>query len=165
MPAPDAASFRAAMGRLATGVTVVSTVVEGVDHAITANSVTSVSLEPPMALFCVQNDSRFAAAVLESGAWAFSVLSAHSQAAAEWFATRGRPTDAQMGAYCAPGRVARGPRTGCALLADALATVECRTVGVHPGGDHSIVVGEVESVAVLPPGGAPLLRYQGVYLS
>jgi flavin reductase len=56
-----------------------------------------------------------------------------------------------------------GPHTGAALLADATATIECRTWATYDGGDHTIVVGEVLATDVRRPGGAPLLHFHGAY--
>ena len=156
---PDVDLFRRAMGRFATGVTVVSTVAGGHDHAMTANAVTSVSLDPMLLLVCVERDARFHDAVVEAGVWGVSVLAADGRPTADWLATRGRPLHGQLD------RIAhhRGGETGVALLDGSLATFECRTTAVHPGGDHSIVVGEVVSVAAVEHAGDALLYYRGRY--
>ena len=73
--APD--DFRLVMSRFATGVTVVTCVQDGFDHAMTANSFTSVSLEPALVLVCVENDSRFHEAISSVDRWSVSVLEAH----------------------------------------------------------------------------------------
>lgn len=155
----DVDVFRRAMGRFATGVTVLSTVAGGHDHAMTANALTSVSLEPLLMLVCVEREARFHDAVVESGVWGVSVLAASGRPAADWLATRGRPLHGQLD------RIAhhRGAQTGVALLDAALSTFECRTTAVHPGGDHSIVVGEVVSVAAREHAGEALLYYRGRY--
>lgn len=155
---PDVGLFRRAMGRFATGVTVVSTLSGGHDHAMTANAITSVSLDPMLMLVCVERDARFHDAVLDAGVWGVSVLDAAGRPVADWLATRGRPLHGQLD------RIAhhRGS-TGVALLDGSLATFECRTTAVHPGGDHSIVVGEVVSVAAVEHAGDALLYYRGRY--
>jgi flavin reductase (DIM6/NTAB) family NADH-FMN oxidoreductase RutF len=134
------------MSNLATGVVVVTARVtdeDGVrDHAMTANTLTSVSLDPPMVLFCVQRTSRFHDAVLAAGAWAVNVLGEDLRSAAAWFATHGRPIGGQLGEY----RYATGRRSGAPVLSDAIASLECRTWATYPGGDHTIVVGEVQCV-------------------
>lgn len=159
MSHPSEAAFRAAMGRFVTGVTVVSTVVDGADHAMTANAVTSVSLDPPLVLHCVQLDSRFHDAVVAAGVWGLSLLSADSRGAAHWLATAGRPLDGQLD----PVPHHRGEVTGVALLDGSLATLECRTVASYPGGDHLIVVGEVVSIEVPQTVGDALVYYRGGY--
>ena len=140
---PDQALFRRAMGRFPTGVCVVTAVEGGrrtpLDHAMTASALTSVSVDPLLVLVCVETDARFHDAILEAGAWAVSVLDASARPVSPWLATRGRPLHGQLDRI--PFR--RGPLTGAALLGQATAWLECRTQAVHPGGDHSIVVGEV----------------------
>ncbi len=160
MPAAvDVALFRRAVGRFATGVTVVSTVVDGHHHAMTANAFTSVSLDPLLVLVCVENDSRFHDAVLERGEWGVSVLDDTARGTADWLATPGRPLIGQLD------RVPhhRGPITGVALMDQSLSTLECRTEGVYPGGDHVIVVGEVLGAALAPDERGPLLYHRSGY--
>src|SRR6187551_1696115 len=92
VPAPvDSDAFRRAVGHFATGVTVVTARVDGIDHAMTASAFTSVSLDPVLVLVCVDKEARFRDAVLESGQWGVSVLSVAGRQAADWFATKGRP--------------------------------------------------------------------------
>ena len=93
-----------------------------------------------------------------------SILGEADEKSARWLATRGRPLDGQLD------DVAHrpGPVTGAPVLDDALAVLECRTTAVHDGGDHSIVVGQVEGVADPPdPAGSaprgPLVHYSGAY--
>ena len=155
---PTRDRFRLAMGRFATGVTVLTTVTGGHDHAMTANAVASVSMEPMLVLACVEVDARFHDAVSEAGLWGISVLDAEQRPTADWLATQGRPLHGQLD------RVPhhRGS-TGVALLDGALATIECRTTDMHPAGDHSIVVGEVVSLGVAEHPGAALTYYRSRY--
>lgn len=155
----DVFAFRKAVGHFATGVTVVTTVVEGVDHAMTASAFTSVSLEPPLVLVCVDKEARFRDAVLESGHWAVSILAGDGRRAAEWLATRGRPLVGQLDRY--PHR--RGTATGSAVLELSLAWLECATSAVYDGGDHDIVVGRVLTLGLGGIEAAPLLYYRGRY--
>lgn len=156
---PDIDLFRRAMSRFATGVTVLTTRIRDVDYAMTASALTSVSLDPLLLLVCIEREGRFHDVVVEAGVWGISVLSSHDRAGADWLATRGRPLHAQLD------RIAHhpGPRTGVALLDEALSTFECRTTAIHPGGDHSIVVGEVVSVTTATHPGEALLYYRGRY--
>lgn len=158
---PDIDVFRRAMSRFATGVTVLTTRTRDLDHAMTANALTSVSLEPLLLLVCVEREARFYDAVLESGVWGISVLSGRDRPGADWLATRGRPLHGQLDRI--PHH--RGPQTGVALLDGALSTIECRTIAVHPAGDHSIVVGEVVSVTTAAHPGEALLYYRGRYVT
>lgn len=155
----DPGAYRRVAGRFATGVTIVTTRVDGTDHAMTVNAFTSVSLDPVRVLFCAEKVARFHEAVLRAGSWAVSVLSQDAEDASRWFATRGRPLAGQLDRW----KHSAGPHTGAAVLADALAAMECRTNAVHDGGDHSIVVGDVLGVSVPSPDGEPLLYYEGGY--
>lgn len=103
------AGFRDTMARFATGVTVVTCVQDGFDHAMTANSFTSVSLDPPLVLVSVEDDSRFHEALSAVGTWAVSVLAEHQKGRASWFATRGRPLVAQFDAARPTGASSGGP--------------------------------------------------------
>jgi flavin reductase (DIM6/NTAB) family NADH-FMN oxidoreductase RutF len=156
---PDTDAFRRAMGRFATGVSVLTTRTRDVDHAMTASAMTSVSLEPLLLLVCVEREGRFHDAVLEAGIWGISVLSGQDRPQADWLSTRGRPLHGQLD------RIPHhhGPVTGVALLDEALSAFECRTTAVHPAGDHSIVVGEVVSVASATHPGEALVYYRGRY--
>lgn len=156
-PASDL--FRQVVGRFATGVTIMTTRVGQLDHAMTASTFTSVSLEPLLVLVCVEKEARFHDAVLEAGVFGITVLSEHQRALAAWLATRGRPLHGQLD------RAAHtpGPQTGVALIDDGLANVEARVVGVHEAGDHSIVVGEVLGVALQDGRSGALLHYRGQF--
>ncbi|HEY9240937.1 MAG TPA: flavin reductase family protein [Streptosporangiaceae bacterium] len=155
----DDADYRRVAGRFASGIMVVSTTLDGADHAMTVTAFCSVSLRPPLVLFCAEKIARFHDTVLRTGTWAVSVLDEDAEKTARWLATRGRPLDGQLaGIEHFP-----GPVTGAPVLADALGVLECRTTAVHDGGDHSIVVGEVIGVAEPDPDGRPLLHYSGRY--
>ncbi len=156
---PTSAEFRGAASQFATGITVVTTLALGVDHAMTVNSFTAVSLDPALVLVCAERSTRFHDAVLTSRLWAVSVLPESGQATAAWLATKGRPLDGQLD------RVAhvRGPLTGAAVLLGSLATFECETYAEHDGGDHTIVVGRVLGVTVGDRETGPLVYHRGAY--
>jgi flavin reductase len=158
-PAVDPDQFRLAMGRFATGVTVLTTRSGDHDHAMTANAITSVSIDPLLVLVCVEVDARFHDAVTEAGIWGVSILGAHQRPVAQWLSKQGRPLHGQLD------RIAhhRGTATGVALLDGAMATIECRTTGVHPAGDHSIVVGEVVSLSSNEHPADALVYYRSRY--
>ncbi|SDI79126.1 flavin reductase family protein [Nonomuraea jiangxiensis] len=155
----DPETYRKVIGRFATGVAIVTTRLGDVDHAMTVNSLTSVSLDPLLVLFCAEKVSRFHGAVLEAGVWGVSVLPASMEDASRFYAHRGRPLNGQL---------ARWPhhrgKSGVALFDGAIATVECATTAVHDGGDHSIVVGGVTALGT-PSEGAPLIYHGGRYKS
>lgn len=152
--------LRQAMSFFASGVSIASTVADGRDHAMTANSLTSVSLDPALLLVCVQQDTGWHDAVLDSGVWGISLLGGESRAAAGWLSTGGRPLRGQLDRI--PHH--RG-ESGVALLDGALATLECRTRQTHEAGDHTIVVGDVVSVHVPATPDDPLVYYRSGYRS
>jgi flavin reductase (DIM6/NTAB) family NADH-FMN oxidoreductase RutF len=158
-PSVDPALFRRVAGRFATGVAIVTSVVDGADHAMTVNAFASVSLDPLLVMFCPEKIARFHDLGLDAGEWAVSVLSEGMRDASQWFATRGRMLDGQLQGW----DHVRGPVTGAAIFSDAVAALECRTHAVHDAGDHSIVVGEVLSLHVPSPDARPLIFYGGGY--
>lgn len=153
------AGFRAAMGRLPSGVDIVTTVLRGADHAMTVDTLTSVSLDPLMVLICVDTGSRFHHAVLESGVFAVSVLAAEQESASVWFATKGRALEGQLDQH----PHTRGVHTASALLTGAAAHLECRVSARYPAGDHTIVVAHVVSAAVAGDDAPALVHYRGRY--
>jgi flavin reductase (DIM6/NTAB) family NADH-FMN oxidoreductase RutF len=155
---PSSDVYRLAVGRLATGVTIVSSRLGGIDHAMTANAVASVSLEPLLLLVCVEREARFHDAIVDSGVWGVSILPSTARATADWLATRGRPLHGQLDRV----PTHRGV-TGVALLDESLATLECESTDTYAGGDHTIVVGRVISVEISDRPGDALLYYRGRY--
>lgn len=149
------AEFRAALGRFASGITIMSTLQDGVAHAMTASAFTSVSLDPPLVLVCVDKGVRMHAAVHECGYWAMSVLAADQQPIAERFARSGRDLYTQFEGIA----TVAGPKTGCPVVEGALSWLECRTWATYDGGDHTIVVGEVLSLGVAESGDHGALIY------
>ena len=163
---PTADEFREAVSRFATGITVVTCVVDGFDHAMTANAFASVSLDPLLVVVSVERDSRFHEAVSQAGQWGVSILRADAEPSARWLATKGRRLEGQLE------RVShhRSPTIGVAWLDQSLATLECRTVETLKAGDHDLVVGEVATIVVTEPGRPddaggldPLLYFQRHY--
>lgn len=155
----DPLLFRRAAGLFATGVTVVTTRVDGVDHAMTANSFTSVSLDPVLVLVSVDKTARWHAAVAQAQIFGVNVLAGDQAETSRLFATRGRSLDAREAGLA----VHDGPVTGVLLLDGALATFECSVKDTHDAGDHTLVVGAVLAVDVAAPDGDPLLFYGGGY--
>jgi len=154
----DQAAFRRAAGQFPGGIVVVTT---SAGHAMTVSAFASVSLEPPLVLFCAEKIARFHDAVLAAGAWAVSILAEDGEKTANWLATRGRPLHGQLDEL--PHHP--GPVTGAPLLDGALATLECLTFAVYDGGDHSIVVGQVAAAdsPAGPPLRGPLIHHAGRY--
>lgn len=149
--------FRTVAGRFATGIAIVTTHGDGVDHAMTVNAFTSVSLDPLLVLICVEKVARFHSAVIAAGEWGVSVLGEDGEEASRAFATRGRVIEGQLDRWAH-----RRGSLGLPLFDSAIATLECRTTAVHDGGDHSIIVGEVVS-AGLPSEAEPLIYHRAHY--
>ncbi|MGH3097332.1 MAG: flavin reductase family protein [Streptosporangiales bacterium] len=152
-------AFRGVLGRFATGVTVMTTLADGVDHAMTASAFCSVSMEPPLVLICVDRRNRIHDALVSSGSWGVSVLAQDGRDAATWLARRGRALEGQLDPFA----YSRGEVTGAALFDNAIAWLECRTWQSYDGGDHTIVVGEVLSARVWEDRDDPLLYYRSHY--
>jgi flavin reductase (DIM6/NTAB) family NADH-FMN oxidoreductase RutF len=154
------AAFRHVMSRLAGGVTVVATVdAGGKPHGMTVNALTSVSLDPVLALFCWERDSSRHDPVLSSRRWTVSVLSAGQEKLSHWFAARERHGTDQFAGLA----TRRGAHTDVPILTEALAWLECRTWATYDGGDHTIVVGEVLDLGLGADDGNPLLYYRSEY--
>ncbi|MEO3812001.1 flavin reductase family protein [Sphaerisporangium sp. B11E5] len=149
--------FRAVAGRFATGIAIVTTHGDGVDHAMTVNAFSSVSLDPLLVLVCVEKVARFHDAVVAAGEWGVSILGEDGEEASRAFATRGRTLEGQLDRWAH-----RRGSLGLPLFDSAIAAMECRTTAVHDGGDHSIIVGEVVTVA-LPRDAPPLIYHEGHY--
>lgn len=140
------------MGQFATGVTVVATWNEGEIQAMTANAFSSVSLEPPLVLVCIARTARTHDAILQANRFAVSILSEEMEGVSNYYA--GRRDSGTPGEFDVE-------RAKSPVLKEALAWVDCKVWQVYDGGDHSIVVGEVEALQV--DGGEPLLFFAGRY--
>lgn len=153
----DVDRYRQAMGRFATGVTVVTARHRGHDVALTVGSMTSVSLDPVLLLVSLHNEARVLEAVEGGSGFAVSILPARHRGLAAWLGEPGRPLHNQLA------RVShrRGDVLDVALVDDALAAFECRPHAVHAAGDHSIVVGEVVAVHASQTGEPALVHYRG----
>ncbi|GII64413.1 flavin reductase [Sphaerisporangium krabiense] len=157
-PSPlDEVTFRKVVGRFPTGVTIVTTLSGGVDHAMTVSSFASLSLDPLLVLICVEKIARFHDAVLDAGVFGVSILGEDGEEASRAFARRGRTLEGQFDRWSH-----RRGTLGLALFDAAVATLECRTTAVHDGGDHSIVVGGVVSARMFRAV-PPLVYEQGRY--
>ena len=159
----DSEEYRRIVSRFTTGVTIATTFDPG-GHTVTltANAFTSVSLDPVLALLSVQRSAAFHSAVLASGVWGVSILAAEHEALSRFHASKVRHEldDSFEGVATFPGAV-----TGVTLVDGAVATLECRTTAAYPGGDHTLLLGTVESAASPNPAGAPLVFYEGTYRS
>ena len=151
----DPRKLRAALGSFATGVTVVTCFNEdGEPFGLTANSFTSVSLEPPLLLVCVHREAQCAAALTGTEHFAVNVLQTGQQPASIRFSTRDEDrfgaTPWSEGEFGPP------------ILKESLGVFECERFEVHEGGDHHIVVGRVMK-ARFDAALDPLLYFRGSY--
>ncbi|GAA3206178.1 flavin reductase family protein [Dactylosporangium siamense] len=153
-----AGEFRAVAGRLPTGVTVVAVRAGDVVHAMTVNSFTTVSLDPPLVLFCVRRSSRTAVLLPAAGAFAVTVLPAGAGAVSTAFADPSRPPGLGDTGWTP------GPGTGSPVLDCGLAYFDCTLETVHVAGDHDVCVGRVRAFGAMGTG-APLVFAGGSYLS
>ena len=142
VPGPDVRLFRDALGRLATGVTFITAAPESKPAGLIVNSLTSVSLEPPLVAFSPSRSSHTWSRIRRTGRFGVNILSQQH----EPFAKRATPADADRFA----GLNWELGHSGVPLLTDALATLECEIVAEHPTGDHWIVVGQVDALQISP---------------
>jgi flavin reductase (DIM6/NTAB) family NADH-FMN oxidoreductase RutF len=151
-PTPD--QLRNAMALAPTAVTIVTATGEHGPAGATANAVTSLSLDPPLILACLDQGSRTLEVVRAGGAFGVSVLAAGQEQLARAFASKAPHTEKFR-------EVAFSEREGVPILDGAVAWVACSLRDLHPGGDHEIAIGDV--LAVGGAGGDPLVFYAGVY--
>ncbi len=151
----DKRAFRDALGQFATGICIVSADHEnGQRLGVTINSFTSVSLEPPLVLWSLQNDGDCTKLLAKVRHYSISVLAADQQALSHRYAQRG---DHML----APEHYRIG-KTGVPIIRGALANFECRVWQKYPGGDHELWVGEVMAMECSNHTD-PLLFYSGSY--
>ena len=154
MRAPDPARFRAAMGMLPTGVTVVTAGGADAPAGATANAVCSLSLEPMLMLACLDRGARTLLAVQAANHFGVNVLGAGQEEVARAFSTKAPLADKWEG-------IEWSDRDGLPAIAGSIAFVGCELRDVLAGGDHVIVTGEVRQVEVM--GGDPLVFHAGKY--
>lgn len=152
-PAIDGARFRQVLGHFATGVTVITAATDDGPVGLSVGSFTSVSLDPPLVLFCVMKSSSSFPKIQASGRFCVNVLGDDQEEIARRFASSGG--DKFEGIGWRP-----SPATAAPLLNDVLAWIDCEIDAVHEGGDHWIVVGRVLDLEVGREGG-PLVFFRG----
>ena len=151
----DGRELRDALGRFATGVCVITAVDEQQQAlGMTANSFSSVSLDPPLVLWSLQNNSDVYAAFASPRYFAINILSSEQQPHSNQYAKKGDhlldPAHYSSGKYGAP------------IITDALVSFECELEATHEGGDHLIIVGRVRAMQQRSSG-EPLLFFSGGY--
>jgi 3-hydroxy-9,10-secoandrosta-1,3,5(10)-triene-9,17-dione monooxygenase reductase component len=151
---PDARTFRQAVGHFATGVTVVAFEADGRTRAMTANSFTSLSLEPPLILFCVGKESRTGRSIHEATRFSVNILTESQR---------------HLSSYFAGPQVSEPPSFtfadwfGCPRLDGCAAALACDVREIHEGGDHWIVIGRVRGVETSACAVRPLVFFRGAY--
>lgn len=152
--APDGASMRTVMGHFATGVAIVTADDGGFPVGMACNSFTSVSLDPPLVLFCAAKSSSTWPRIQAAGHYCVNILAEDGENLCRTFATK-----AAEERYVGLGW--ESAVTGAPVLADALAYADCTIDAVHDAGDHVIVIGRVVELGHRE--GAPLLFFRGGY--
>ncbi|MEV0280904.1 flavin reductase family protein [Streptomyces sp. NPDC050610] len=157
--------FRAALARLAAGVVLVTAHdpedgPRGEDVGMTATAFMSVSLDPPLVMVSVRNDSRMDDLLERHPLWAVSVLSQSQRHIAGRFAMKGRVSDRLLFEDIP---YERGKESGAPLVGGALSVLECRTEQRVTAGDHTLVIGRVLTAGNPSAEGGPLLYFRGKY--
>jgi flavin reductase (DIM6/NTAB) family NADH-FMN oxidoreductase RutF len=148
-------AFRRAMASFAASVTVVTTIdAAGRHHGVTVTAFSSLSLEPPLCLVCIDKGASVSRAFREGAHFAVNVLASDQEALSVRFS-------GPDGARFAGVRWRAGDVSGCALIDGSIATAECALKDVLPGGDHDILVGMVRATSSRE--GAPLVYFRGGY--
>lgn len=150
----DATTFRMVLGHSPSAVSVVTARdAEGCNYGITISSYTSLSLEPPLVLACIDCRARIHQVLCVARSFSISVLSADQERVARRFASHCEDRFADIASFPAP--------SGNMLITGALAHIDCDLVDKHRGGDHSIIVGAVKFAQA--QAGCPLLHFRGGY--
>jgi flavin reductase (DIM6/NTAB) family NADH-FMN oxidoreductase RutF len=163
--------FRAAMSRLAAGVVLVTAQEPPLDPddpqapvsedvGMTATAFLSVSLDPPLVLVSLREGARMDDLLAEQPRWAVSVLAESQRHIAGRFAMKGRVSDRLLFEDIP---YVRGEFSGAPLIGGALATLECSTEQRMTAGDHTLVIGRVQTARVQSAEGGPLLYFRGRY--
>ncbi len=153
---PDQDALRNVLGHFTTGVTVVTTMTAVGPIGMTANSFSSVSLDPPLVLFSVSRASQLCTHLTKTGSFAVNILNAEQQNLSRQFS---RPGLHRFG-----GMSWTRWMTGAPILPDVLAVIECVVTDIHEGGDHFITVGRVVEAGLrAAEERRPLIFFRGAY--
>lgn len=153
-----AQAFRDVLGRFATGVAVVTAMSDGEPVGMTCQSFSSVSLSPPLVLFCPARTSRAWPLIQRAGSFCVNLLADGQHELSDVMATKGVDKFADIGWEPTP-------RTGSPLLKGVLGFVDCTIHAVHEAGDHYVVLGRVQELESYDEVTDPLLYYEGRYRS
>jgi flavin reductase (DIM6/NTAB) family NADH-FMN oxidoreductase RutF len=150
----DSARFRQVLGHFCTGVTVITAIDEGEPAGLAVGSFSSLSLDPPLVLFCADKGSSTFPKIRSAGRFCVNILAEDQEDVCRVFAAKGTDKFAGMG-Y-------RKSGTGSPILDGVLAWIDCEMGDVIEQGDHYVVVGRVKELEVMHEGG-PLLFFRGGY--
>ena len=150
-------AFRQTVGQFVTGVTVIATEVDGSIRAMTANSFTSLSLEPPLVLFCVGKTAHLSAHISDATGFSVNILAQSQQDLSTYFAGGWKQASPPPFDFIGWDGVHR--LDGCA------AALGCSVETIYEGGDHWIVIGRVLSLYRSEQAGPPLVFCAGRYAS
>ncbi len=163
--AADPQSFKSALGRFASGVTVVTLAGPEGDHGMTASAFCSLSLDPPLILVCVKKGNTTHGLLEQATGFGVNLLSAEQVSISNRFAGWGFPEDQDKWADL---EITRGEVSGAPLIGGSMAQLDCTKWSAQDGGDHTIFIGQVEAAVSFGERDdlAPLLylagRYRGV---
>lgn len=143
--------FKTAMGKFATGVTVITTEVDGNIHGMTANAFMSVSLDPKLVLVSVANQAKSLNFIKTSGKFAVNILTEEQEQYSQYFANQLKEEiNVPMERF-----------EGHPVIDDSLVNIVCNVYQTHEAGDHTLFIGEVQNIQVQDE--APLLYFEGKY--
>lgn len=154
----DQDTYRTTLGNFATGVTVVTMNAQGENHAMTVNSFASVSLEPPLVLYNADKGTDSHDFTAKAGNYAVNILTNEQKWISNRFAGEHKEMDDPFEDIDL-----RRELTGAPIFENALAYVDCSLYANHDAGDHTIYIGEVESLGVQKPDADPLTFFRGDY--
>jgi len=172
---PDSQNFRAAMGRFASGVTVVTVrAADGRDHGMTASAFSSLSLDPPLLLVCIKNENHTLELLTEEDSpyhnrFAINILARSQDILSNRFAGGYIDENGKWQRWPEEKskfediQITRGPFSNVALLSTAMVCFDCSLEHLYDGGDHKIVVGRIQDIQINEESAEPLLYFSGKY--
>ena len=151
----DPKEFRRTVGQFVTGVTVIAADLDGKTRAMTANAFTSLSLDPPLVLFCVAKKAHLGEVIYSVKGFSVNILTIDQQPLSQYFSGGWKEAT--------PPPFTFEPWEGGPKLAGVSAAIGCAVETIHEGGDHFIVVGRVLSIYRSEPAEQPLVFNAGRY--
>jgi flavin reductase (DIM6/NTAB) family NADH-FMN oxidoreductase RutF len=153
----DARAFRDTVGQFVTGVTVIAAEIDGSIRGMTANAFTSLSLDPPLVLFCVGKTAHLSESIRSAAGFSVNILAQTQRDLSTYFAGRWTQPDPPAFSFAA--------WEGGPLLDGCVAALGCAVDVIYEGGDHWIVIGRVLALYRNEETGQPLVFRQGRYVN